>query len=162
MKAILVTLLTTSCILSAQQRGPSWERISQSDANKDGKVSKDEFKKPHAQRLFDRFDTNKDGFLEAEEISSAGPGDSPKKGEGGTRGGEGKKGEGRTKGAGRGTGENKKEGQEEKGGRRNKADNAPDEGTNAPQVKAQKLDSEEFINLGSLSKNTVLVFGSYT
>ena len=51
---------------------------------------------------------------------------------------------------------------EERGGRRNKVDNAPDEGTNAPQVKAQKLDSEEFVDLGKLSKNTVLVFGSYT
>ncbi len=41
-------------------------------------------------------------------------------------------------------------------------DIAPAEGSVAPELKAQKLDSEEFVDLGKLKKTTVLIFGSYT
>ncbi len=37
------------------------------DANKDGKISKDEFMKHH-ETMFDKMDTNKDGFLDEKEM----------------------------------------------------------------------------------------------
>jgi len=129
-------LLLSSIIVSAQDGGnhkPSgkkhpgggdkspWERISRYDENKDGSVTKEEFKSSNAERALARFDSNKDGILtksEVETVSKSG------------------------------------------GGKR--ADNAPAAGTIAPKVKAKVLDSEEFIDLGAIKKNTVLIFGSYT
>ena len=71
------------------QGGDPWARISKSDTNSDGKVSKAEFKGP--QRIFTRFDTNKDGVLTKEEVAEArrggkggagrGPDNAPKTGD---------------------------------------------------------------------------------
>ncbi len=65
-----ILLILSSCIVSSAQRGkPTWERMSRHDANKDGKVSKLEFKGPD--QAFTRFDANKDGFITEEEMKKA-------------------------------------------------------------------------------------------
>ena len=42
----------------------------QMDANKDGKISKDEMPAQQVERMFDRADTNKDGFLDKAELEA--------------------------------------------------------------------------------------------
>ncbi|MCE2882894.1 MAG: hypothetical protein LW636_11140, partial [Planctomycetaceae bacterium] len=44
------------------------ERLMQQDANGDGKLAKDEMQGPMAERLFDRADANKDGFVDRAEL----------------------------------------------------------------------------------------------
>jgi len=46
------------------------ERMMQMDANKDGKISKDEMPAQQVERMFDRADTNKDGFLDKAELEA--------------------------------------------------------------------------------------------
>lgn len=125
MKLLTLIILSSTSLAFAQRPQPSWERISQHDSDKDGKVSKAEFKGPDM--AFTRFDTDKDGFVTKTEMESIKPG----------------------KGGG------------EKGGG-SRPDNAPAEGTQAPQLKAQILDGDTFVDLGAIKKTTVLIFGSYT
>ena len=46
------------------------ERMMQMDANKDGKISKDDMPAQQVERMFDRADTNKDGFLDKAELEA--------------------------------------------------------------------------------------------
>lgn len=46
------------------------ERMMQMDANKDGKISKDEMPAQQVERMFDRADINKDGFLDKAELEA--------------------------------------------------------------------------------------------
>ena len=50
-----------------QHDGHQCEHMVAVDANKDGKISKDEFMKHHEQ-MFDKKDINKDGFIDKEEM----------------------------------------------------------------------------------------------
>ena len=68
MKNTLLILLATSTIALAQRGAPSWEKVSRHDTNKDGKVSKLEFKGP--EMAFTRFDSNKDGSITEEEMKN--------------------------------------------------------------------------------------------
>ena len=134
MRTILWTSLVLSSSLLAQRAGDPWERILQSDKNSDGKVTKVEFRGP--ERIFSRFDTNKDGVLTQDEVAKVhlnrkvGPAGN---GDGGVRGG----------GFAR-------------------PDNAPKVGDLAPQVSAKKLKGTEKVDLGKPKNVTVLIFGSYT
>lgn len=80
-----VMALTTGCSQNATstnrnaegrppqgERGgpPSIDEIFKMDANKDGKLSKDEIKGP-LQRDFAKIDTNEDGFISREELENA-------------------------------------------------------------------------------------------
>lgn len=136
MKLLTLMILGSSSIAYAQKGKPSWERISRHDSDKDGKVSKVEFKGP--EMAFTRFDADKDGFVTKAEMESLTPkkggGDSMKSKKGGGKSGKG-------------------------GGR---TDNAPAAGTQAPKLKAQMLNSEAFVDLGEIKKTTVLIFGSHT
>lgn len=67
-KNILLLLLATNTIALSQRSKPTWERVSRHDANKDGKVSKLEFKGPD--QAFTRFDSNKDGSITEEEMKN--------------------------------------------------------------------------------------------
>ena len=58
-------LLAFSSTLLAQGRRGGWERMKQSDANGDGKISRDEFPGPDS--FFERLDGNEDGFITEEE-----------------------------------------------------------------------------------------------
>lgn len=49
--------------------GPSWDRLKAMDANGDGKVSREEFRGPS--RMWDRVDTDKDGFVTEAEFKKA-------------------------------------------------------------------------------------------
>lgn len=55
-------------------KGRKMERFEKADANKDGKLSLDEFKticaKPNAEELFKGADTDKDGFLSPAELKA--------------------------------------------------------------------------------------------
>jgi hypothetical protein len=46
------------------------DQLMAGDANKDGKLAKDEVPGPFAERAFDRADANKDGFLDKRELTS--------------------------------------------------------------------------------------------
>jgi hypothetical protein len=46
------------------------ERVMGNDANGDGKLSKDELPGPLAERMFDRADANKDGFVDRDELTA--------------------------------------------------------------------------------------------
>ena len=70
------------------------ERMMQQDANGDGKLAKDEMPPQLAERMFERADTNKDGFIDKAELEAfakaggmRGPGGQG--GPGGQRGGQG-------------------------------------------------------------------------
>lgn len=132
MRKTLILFLLASSAASAQGGKASWERMSRNDSNEDGKISKSEFKGPNAERAFSRFDTNNDGFISETEVNAI---------------------QSRSKGL------TKKDPAKKGGGR---PDNAPAQGAEAPNVKAKKLNSEEFVDLGAITKTTVLIFGSYT
>jgi hypothetical protein len=72
------------------------ERMMAADANGDGKLSRDEMPEQMAVRIFDRADTNKDGFVDKIEIEIIVK-------EGGLRGGQGA-GQGAGQGGGQGAG----------------------------------------------------------
>jgi acetyl esterase/lipase len=55
--------------------GISWEQVLRSDANQDGKISKEEFRGPPP--LFTRLDKNADGLLTKEEHDAAAPAPAP-------------------------------------------------------------------------------------
>ena len=69
------------------------ERMMSQDANGDGKLAKDEMPGPLAERIFDRADANKDGFLDKAELEAFAKA-------GGMRGGQGAGGAGGGAGAG--------------------------------------------------------------
>lgn len=52
----------------AQDRFAPWDRMIDSDHNKDGKISRQEFRGP--ERMFERLDTNRDGFITRSEAES--------------------------------------------------------------------------------------------
>lgn len=58
---------TTSDHGHEQHHGHQCEHMAAVDANKDGKISKEEFMKHHEQ-MFDKKDVNKDGFIDKEEM----------------------------------------------------------------------------------------------
>jgi hypothetical protein len=67
-------LSTTTIFAADQENGHSHQhqckhKMSSADLNKDGKISKDEFIKHH-EAMFDKKDTNKDGFLDETEMHS--------------------------------------------------------------------------------------------
>ncbi len=131
----------------AKRGKPTWERVSKHDTDKDGKVTKAEFKGP--EMAFTRFDSNKDGAITEEEMKNLAPR-------------SGGKGEGKGERGGKGKGEGKGERGGKKGGQSQDATSAPEVGAAAPQLKAQKLGSEEIVDLGKVNKTTVLIFGSYS
>ena len=173
------------CGLSwAQGRRDPWDRIQQFDANKDGKISREEFTGP--ERFFDRMDADKDGFVTKEEAQNM------RRGQGG-RGGMGGRGGGMDGGRG---GQNMltqrmdtdKDGKVSKAewdacfkkpdengdeflqseelraavsGRRLR-DDAPKVGADVPKVKAVSAKDGRAVDLSKPRRTTVLVFGSWT
>ena len=69
------------------------QRMMSQDANGDGKLSRDELPEAQAARMFDRGDTNKDGFLEIAEIEVIAKEGAMRGGQGG-QGGQGGPGQG--------------------------------------------------------------------
>lgn len=134
MKTTLLIIVSTSIISSAQRGQPTWERMSRHDANKDGKVTKLEFKGP--EQAFTRFDANKDGFITEAEMKTVAP-------KGGDSGRSGKSG---------------------KPGRVDNAPAvgtvAPQ--LKAQKLNLESSGSAEMVDLGAIKKPTVLIFGSYT
>lgn len=70
------------------------QMLERMDANKDGKLSKDEVPPQLAERMFERADTNKDGFLDKAELDAMAKaggmrGQGGQGGQGGQRGGQG-------------------------------------------------------------------------
>jgi hypothetical protein len=89
----LIALMGLGGVALAQPgEGGMAGRLAQADANKDGKISKDEVRSQRG-AAFDRLDANKDGFISAADRAQAAEGP-PKAGEG-TRGeGRGRRGGG--------------------------------------------------------------------
>lgn len=65
------------------------ERMMQQDANGDGKLAKDELPGPLAERIFERADTNKDGFVDKTELEAFAKAGGMRGGQGGAGGGQG-------------------------------------------------------------------------
>jgi hypothetical protein len=65
------------------------ERMMQQDANGDGKLAKDELPGPLAERIFERADTNKDGFVDKAELEAFAKAGGMRGGQGGAGGGQG-------------------------------------------------------------------------
>jgi hypothetical protein len=64
------------------------ERIMQQDANGDGKLAKDELSGPLAERIFERADANKDGFVDKAELEAFAKAGGMRGGQGGGAGGQ--------------------------------------------------------------------------
>ena len=183
----LLLVLPFAMDSSAQGGRDPWARMSRHDADKDGKVSREEF--PGPDQFFDRMDTDKDGFVTEEEAKNMrrGGGRGGQGGQGGFgRGGRGGQGGGlqsMTKrmdgdGDGKVTQEEwdaffKKADENEDGilqadelraalTGRSFNDKAPKVGTKIPEVKAISATDGRPVDLSKPSRTTVLVFGSWT
>lgn len=66
----VATTATNIVNLTKHERPAPEEVMKKLDANKDGKISKEESKGP-VKKDFERIDTNKDGYIVIEEIKSA-------------------------------------------------------------------------------------------
>lgn len=156
MKLLTLIILGSSSLVYAQKGKPSWEKVSRHDSDKDGKVSRVEFKGPDM--AFTRFDADKDGFVTQAEMKNLAPK------QGGREDMKPKKGDEEDMKPKIGDEEDMKlkkgGGKSSKGGGR--PDNAPAAGTQAPKLKAQILNGEGFVDLGEIKKTTVLIFGSHT
>ena len=80
MCALLLVLLLCGLTQAQGMRDP-WDRMQRFDTNEDGKVSREEFTGPD--RIFDRMDADKDGFVTKEEAKNM------RRGRGGRGGGAG-------------------------------------------------------------------------
>jgi len=170
---ILLPLVCVSALVLAQGgRGDPWERIQRYDVDGDSKVSREEFTGP--EHLFDRFDTDRDGFVtEAEVRRMRGGG---RRGRGGTPGGMARlfdtDGDGRvteeewkaffTKADKNGDGVLQTEEFSAATSGRAVRDVAPKVGDEAPKAKAKSLKDGRYVDLSKPKRLTVLVFGSWT
>ncbi|MFM7052005.1 MAG: hypothetical protein ACKOYN_07745 [Planctomycetota bacterium] len=75
------------------------ERLMQQDADGDGKLSRDEMQGPMAERIFERADANKDGFVDRAELEEMAKNAPMGRGQGGGQGGGMGGGQGRAGGA---------------------------------------------------------------
>lgn len=169
---ILLALLALTTVTLAQGRrgGDPWERMSRMDEDGDGKVSRDEFRGPD--RMFDRFDTDSDGFVTETEAKQA----SRRRGGGQNRermterfdaNKDGKVSEAEWKKFFEKADENE-DGVLDSGelaaamSGRNYNDTAPKKDTAAPAIKATDAATRKEFELTRFRRPTVLVFGSWT
>ncbi|MHC4340302.1 MAG: EF-hand domain-containing protein [Planctomycetota bacterium] len=171
MRVLLLLVLVSGLALAQGGFGDPWERLRSYDSDGDGKVSRDEFTGP--ERLFNRFDTDRDGFVTEAEVRRMRGG---RQGRGGAPGGTARLFD--TDGDGRVTKEEwdaffKKADKNGDGilqteelsvamSGRALRDDAPKVGDEAPKVKAKSLTDGRYVDLSKPKRLTVLVFGSWT
>ncbi len=173
---LLLTLAATTPLLAQQPPDP-WERLRGDDANKDGRISRQEFRGPAL--MFDRMDANGDGFVVAAEarvmrrsLPGQRPGDAARAGMPGLPQRVDQNGDGQISRAewDRFFEETDKNGdeivepEEWRAATRGESlpDPAPPVGTPIPKVKATSLKMGHEVDLSKPARTTVLVFGSHT
>ncbi|MHC4549058.1 MAG: EF-hand domain-containing protein [Planctomycetota bacterium] len=158
--------LALAATLAAQGQTDRWTRMLRRDRDRDGKISKEEF--PGPERLFDRLDTNGDGFVtEPEANAMRGRGGSMRLAQRFDADDDGQvtrkewdaffdraddNGDGIL---------DREEVMAALSGRRYR-DTAPQVGDEAPAVKARRAQGDGEVDLSRVRRPTVLVFGSWT
>ncbi len=171
--ALSLGLAAPTLLAQGRRGGNMWDRLSRRDQDKDGKISREEF--PGAGRMFDRLDTDGDGFItkaEADARSRGGRGgrggantdqlieklDADKSGTVDKREWEALFGKADKNGDGK---LDKEELQALLSGRDYK-DPAPKVGAAIPNVSGKVRGTEQTVALSKPKRHTVLVFGSWT